>query len=83
MGLGAALKRRYSRGGIPPGIRQIHLQCVITPDTLMRDEEDLLNVKSISHAEQSGEPEPPITRVLKSSFISGGPVTAVVRRQKS
>lgn len=28
--------------------------------------------------EPSGEPEPPITRVLKSKVLGGGPVTAVV-----
>ena len=28
--------------------------------------------------EQSGEPEPPITRVFKSQFFGGGPVTAAV-----
>jgi tetratricopeptide (TPR) repeat protein len=34
-------------------------------------------------AEQSGEPEPPITRVLKSTILGGGPVTAAVRQQEN
>jgi len=29
--------------------------------------------------EQSGEPEPPVASVLKSTFFGGGPVTAIVR----
>lgn len=32
-------------------------------------------------AEPSGEPEPPVARVLKFKFFGGGPVTAVVRRK--
>ncbi len=32
--------------------------------------------------EQSGEPEPPMTRVLKLEFLGGGPVTAVVGRHQ-
>jgi len=33
----------------------------------------------VTTGEQSGEREPPMTRVLKSKFPGGGPVTAVVR----
>jgi hypothetical protein len=32
-------------------------------------------------SEQSGQPEPPMTRVLKSLFSGGGPVTAAVRHE--
>jgi len=35
-----------------------------------------------AHAGRTGEPEPPITRVFKSQFFGGGPVTAAVRQQK-
>jgi hypothetical protein len=34
-------------------------------------------------AEQSGEREPPITRVLKSKSLGGGPVTAVVTQTEA
>jgi len=39
--------------------------------------------KADNRAEQSGEQEPPMTRILKSYFFDGGPVTANVRPSKS
>ncbi len=38
-------------------------------------------VRQDRDCEQSGQPEPPIARILNSWFLGGGPVTAVVRRQ--
>ena len=40
-----------------------------------------LNGASI--AEQSGQPEPPVARVLRSKAFGGGPVTAVVELNRS
>ena len=42
-----------------------------------------VQVGGVNDAEPSGEPEPPITSVLKSTFSGGGPVTAVVRGHRT
>jgi len=63
---------------------------ILTDDQILRDGSPVVTMRvfcqlldcKTSVAYQSGQPEPPITRVLKSPFFGDGPVSVAVEQLK-